>query len=361
MRKTFGFGCLELRNYLAKIIYKLTGLNYILPTDIYIMLTSRCNSRCIMCNEWKMKAFELPKEKWFSIIDDLVKFAGPYAKINFSGGEVLTWKEGLEIVEYCAAKNFGTGIVTNGFLINKSVAKKLLNMNLFNINISVDGLDPETHDFFRGFKGAGERVFKALDVLLEEKKKLSSNTRIILKTVVARQNIDEIAPLIKWAAKHKLDGISFQPITQTFGEKENLFWFEKSPLWPKKQELPEMEKAIDEIIILKKKGYSIYNPIEALKAFKSYFRDPNGLNSNNVCSVGSNDFTIYCNGEIIFCGKFPVVGKLGTKNSNIKKIWHGGKAKEVRKKIKACKKKCLLTCYTKYSLLEKIKLFFKSS
>ena len=76
-KNSIGFGCLELRNSLAKMIYKLTGLNYILPTNVYIMLTSRCNSRCVMCNEWKVKMYELPKEKWFSIIDELIDFIGP--------------------------------------------------------------------------------------------------------------------------------------------------------------------------------------------------------------------------------------------------------------------------------------------
>jgi len=351
MKKTLGFGLQALKNFLS-------GEKQ--PTDIYIMLTSRCNSRCIMCNEWKEKPFELPKKAWFSIIDDLVGFCGSFAKINFSGGEVLTMPSGLDIVQHCASKNFATGIVTNGFSINKAIARKLLTMGLFNINVSVDGLKPETHDFFRGFQGAGKRVFESIDILLNEKKKADSKTRIILKTIIARQNITEIIPLINWVKKKKLDGISFQPIAQTFGEDENVNWYKKSNLWPRKNELSKINKVLDEIVSLKKLGYQIYNPLSALQAFKAYFKNPSVV-SRGECLVGSEDLTIFCNGEVILCGKFPVIGDLRIKDKDIKKIWYSKKADKVRKMIKNCRKKCLLTCYTKYSFLEKIKLFFQSS
>lgn len=109
------------RNFLLENKIKFdTSLN----ESMYIYLTNKCNLLCKHCYMYsgKTNKKELPKEEWFKIIDNFKKNKG--LSIIFTGGEILKYKDWIEVVKYTKKLNITTTILTNGILWNKNLIKK---------------------------------------------------------------------------------------------------------------------------------------------------------------------------------------------------------------------------------------------
>lgn len=122
----------------------------------------RCNLRCVHCySHSKNKEYtgELSTSEGKSLLEDLASFGSPV--ILFSGGEPLMRPDILELVGYARELGLRAVISTNGTLITGSLAKELKGFGLSYVGISLDGLK-ETHDKFRGLKGAFDQAMDGL-------------------------------------------------------------------------------------------------------------------------------------------------------------------------------------------------------
>lgn len=84
---------------------------------------------------------------------------------------------------------------TNACLIDGSIAKKLKENGFSGIGISLDSLDPETHDSIRGVKGSWHQAINGIDACKKE------GLEIQIQTTVFRKNYDEIAQIVAFAHK----------------------------------------------------------------------------------------------------------------------------------------------------------------
>lgn len=81
-----------------------------------------------------------------------------------TGGEPLLRKDIFDVMKYARSLGFPWGMVTNGFLLDESVAQKMKDAGMSTVSISIDGIG-ETHDKFRGADGAYEKSIKAVKIL----------------------------------------------------------------------------------------------------------------------------------------------------------------------------------------------------
>src|SRR5262245_54279034 len=60
------------------------------PSSISVLLTERCNARCVHCDIWKNRGKENAptQEEWKVLLRDLRSWLGP-AHVVFTGGEAL--------------------------------------------------------------------------------------------------------------------------------------------------------------------------------------------------------------------------------------------------------------------------------
>lgn len=56
-------------------------------------------------------------------------------------------------------------LVSNGYLIDENVAKRLKESGISNVQISLDGINPEQHDNFRGKYGSFDKAINAIKCL----------------------------------------------------------------------------------------------------------------------------------------------------------------------------------------------------
>jgi len=120
-------------------------------------ITSKCNLRCVHCyaNVNSVSEFDTAS----SLIDDLSALRIPVLLI--SGGEPLMHKNIYDIIKYAKSKGIQVSLSTNGTLIDEEVAGKLKELGVDYVGVSLDGIK-ETHDLFRGVRGAFEKAVEGL-------------------------------------------------------------------------------------------------------------------------------------------------------------------------------------------------------
>lgn len=301
------------------------------PTRIIFCVTLRCNIRCEQCAIWRMpKAEELKTEEWKRVLSELREWIGPY-RVQLAGGETFMRKDILELVHHASENDVLTGIVSNGTLIDQKTAREVVDSGLGYIHISVDGMQPATHDEVRGLPGIFSKTMQGIDHLIDASK--GSGLAISIATVISKKNVNELLDLVKFTEEKGLNGIVFNPIGPT--TDSDVDWYKKSDLWF--NDFSEVDRVLDQLIQLKKEGAKILNPVEHFMDMKKYFRKPY-LDSNRNCMVGVTNLSITCDGNVHTCYKMPPLGNV--RDGSIREMWDSTHAKEVRQQIKACDIHC---------------------
>ncbi len=166
-------------------------------------VTQRCNLRCVHCYahskdiEYKN---ELTTEEGKALIDDLADFGCPV--ILFSGGEPLMRKDLPELAGYARSKGIRAVISTNGTMITEAMAKKLKDIGLSYVGISLDGMR-ETNDKFRGIEGSFDKALKGLHNCQKE------GIKVGLRFTVNRHNVHDIPAIFDLMEKENIPRICF--------------------------------------------------------------------------------------------------------------------------------------------------------
>ncbi|WP_292375784.1 12,18-didecarboxysiroheme deacetylase [Methanosarcina sp. UBA411] len=166
-------------------------------------MTRRCNLKCVHCYaQAKDIEFEneLSTEEGKALIDDLASFGSPV--ILFSGGEPTMRKDLPELAAYAREKGMRAVISTNGTLIDRDLAKKLKDVGLSYVGVSLDGIR-ETNDKFRGMKGAFDAAIKGLHNCQEE------GIKVGLRFTINKQNVRDIPAIFDLLEEEKIPRICF--------------------------------------------------------------------------------------------------------------------------------------------------------
>jgi len=109
------------------------------------------------------------------------------------GGEPLCREDLLDIVRYASSKGIRTTIGSNGTLIDKETAKKMLDAGVMAVAISVDGADAATHNTFRGISDAFEQTLKGIEACR------SANLPFQLNMVIRKDNLSQLHDMLQLA------------------------------------------------------------------------------------------------------------------------------------------------------------------
>ncbi|MCK4739510.1 MAG: radical SAM protein [Deltaproteobacteria bacterium] len=167
-------------------------------------LTKRCNLKCKHCY---LDATELTGAEDTStkeallMIDKIADFA-PSALLIITGGEPLLREDLTTITSYATEQGLVVVLGTNGTLLTLKLAKKLKASGVRGIGISLDSVEPNFHDDFRGLTGAW------LDSItgIESTKKAGLDFQIQL--TITSKNKGEVAGIIKLAAEKEATAVN---------------------------------------------------------------------------------------------------------------------------------------------------------
>jgi radical SAM protein with 4Fe4S-binding SPASM domain len=167
------------------------GKKEFIPRLIFWEVTKGCNLRCVHC---RATATELSSPKDLStpraldIIAQIADFCSPI--LVLSGGEPLYRPDIFQLARFATEKGIRVALATNGTLVTKEVARKIVDSGVRRVSISLDGADAETHDTFRGIPGAFEAAIYGLRNL----KELGMSVQI--NTTIARHNASQLPAVL---------------------------------------------------------------------------------------------------------------------------------------------------------------------
>jgi radical SAM protein with 4Fe4S-binding SPASM domain len=85
----------------------------------------------------------------------------------FDGGEPLCRDDFFDIARYASTKGLRVVIGSNGTLIDTDVAKRLKSSGIMAAQISIDGAEAQSHDWFRGETGAFNKAIEGAKACIE--------------------------------------------------------------------------------------------------------------------------------------------------------------------------------------------------
>lgn len=251
------------------------------PSSCNIMITNRCNLKCIMCKQWKETGGrELSTEEWKKIIKDLK--ANGIRNIHFTGGEPLLRKDLAELVLYSNRNGFTVGMTTNGSLLKKEILEEFINAGLRSIAISIDALN-NGFEKIRGVADSFAGVKEAVSLIAEmrEKNKIDAYINFTLMS----DTIQEFREVKRFA-----DELRIPMAICLLDKNSSLFDLEenKKSHWISEGEAyKSLEDLLNFIRTEKtKKPYSLLMNFPMIDFIAGYFKDPR---QSHIPCVSSQD------------------------------------------------------------------------
>jgi uncharacterized Fe-S cluster-containing radical SAM superfamily protein len=139
------------------------------PFQVVWNTTKLCNLRCKHCyeNAGKPEIDELNTAQAIQCIDRLAE-AG-VVSIAFSGGEPTVRPDILKLIKHAADRSIYVAMATNALVLaSLERTREYRRAGLQFVQVSLDGLNPVTHDEFRGVPGAYSRTLQGIKNCVSE-------------------------------------------------------------------------------------------------------------------------------------------------------------------------------------------------
>ena len=156
--------------------------------------TKACNLRCQHCRAIPEQAIGpnvLTTAESFRLMDQIAEVTKPV--LILSGGEPLYRPDIFEIGAYGCSKGFRMALATNGTLIDRSVAGRIVDTGFSRVAISLDGAVAHTHDRFRGIPGAHAAAINGIQLLRE------AGMSVQINSTIAKHNVTELPAMLDLA------------------------------------------------------------------------------------------------------------------------------------------------------------------
>ena len=117
----------------------------VIPEELRIGITNRCNLRCKHCyvHDKEDKEGQVGIDQYISLLEDM---KGHLKTVSITGGDPLMVKENLfSICEKCREFGIKVRLVTNGTLLTDKIIKKLKDLDIDTIQIGVDSINTNFH------------------------------------------------------------------------------------------------------------------------------------------------------------------------------------------------------------------------
>jgi len=310
------------------------------PANVYLSLTNRCNLNCKMCDVRKLSPpkKELTTDEIKKILDEVKTWNGDQI-ILLTGGEPFIRKDIFDIIHYSVSLGLRTEVVTNGTLIDKKTAERIMDSGLNMIAVSLDSTKPTIHDEMRGIDGAFKGSVKGIKNLVEAKKKERCGPLLEVWTTISNLNLEELYDIALFTKKLGVECLVYHPVI--IGQTQMQKATNEGPLWISESRIPLLEK-----IVKKVKKFSNLHPhyigwLHDTSLFSKYFRKEL-TKSEWKC----NPYMFICvtiNGQLQICGdSFGDIRK-----KSITELLNSEEAFRVREKMKGCEKNCLQSCWAR--------------
>lgn len=179
------------------------------PVSVVWSLSYRCNLHCMHCyqNANHSSQDELGIDEQLNIVDQMAR-AG-VSLVVLSGGEPLTNLNLGILIERIREHGMAVSIDSNGVLVDRKTVQYLKQLGVNSVELSLDSVNAESHDRFRGLKGAFKRTLDAVELCSE------AGIFTTVATTVTTLNHAESGELISLARRHGAGRVVFFDLIPT--------------------------------------------------------------------------------------------------------------------------------------------------
>jgi MoaA/NifB/PqqE/SkfB family radical SAM enzyme len=205
------------------------------PYSITVELTFRCNLSCQMCpldiprvmynranHEYvaERKKEEMTTAEVLALVDDVASLG--VKQITLTGGESFLRTDIFEILARVKQRGLKCCVNTNGWFLGKAQAKRLVEMGVDSLSISVDGPN-ETHDVIRRREGSFKHILDSLTNLQEAQAELGKQTPSVgITCTLSSLNQHNFSEVLDWLRDYKvISSVEFEYMfyTERWAEK----------------------------------------------------------------------------------------------------------------------------------------------
>jgi len=251
------------------------------------------------------------------------------SRIVFAGGEPFFREGFFEILRKCKELGFFVGVISNGTLINEDTAKRLREIGIDRVQVSLDG-PQKINDVLRG-KGTFEKAVNGIKNLLRQKVK--TGVRITL----TRLNYPYVLELIKFLESIGVKNVAIRMVMPV-GRAKNKW---KQLALPVRKYVQIMEKLFRECTISVESGDPLL-VIHNEKLLKKIKKAGNVTKGEVLagCLAGVATLFINAQGTVFPCASLPL--PLGSvKEKPLKEILENSRViKELQNYKELLKGKC---------------------
>lgn len=320
-------------------MYRRFGWPRLLPINLTLSPSPRCNSRCLTCNIWMKREDELNLDEWEKVFKSLGR--APFW-FTVSGGEPFMLPEIVEICQllYEHCRPGIINIPTNSLMYKiipekvEAICRSCPDSQVI-INLSLDGVG-DRHDYIRGIKGNFEKfernyeALRALDL---------PNLTVGIHSVISNFNVDHSTELFDYAFSKQPDSY----ITEIAEQRVELDTVD-IPITPA---LDEYSRVIDDLIerIQARSFSGISRITEAFRV--EYYQLVKEILAQETqvipCFAGWASAQIYANGEVWpCCIRADSMANLRDVDYDFKAVWYSDEAERIRDSIRAKECHCPL-------------------
>ena len=156
-----------------------------LPLNCQIEITYRCNHLCTFCYNSPTGEREMTTPQIFEALAKVRKLGVLY--VTLTGGEALCHKDFFKIAEETRRLGLALRIYSNGYLMaDRRLVRKIKALKPMEVEISIHGSRPESHDALTRIKGSFNKTVKALENLVAE------GLKVNLKCPITNLNQNEL-------------------------------------------------------------------------------------------------------------------------------------------------------------------------
>lgn len=272
------------------------------PFHVQLHLTNRCNLRCKHCYEGERNVIE----EWdYNELEKIIqKFEQAFTKwnsegeISLVGGEPVLYpyleKVMRRIAESESIKRFA--ILTNGIYLPDNIIKAIFDTKP-TIQISIDGINSEKHDFIRGI-GNFEKSLNNIKLLVE------NGIQVFVHYVISKYTVP-----ITWEFIEMMNDIGVKQITFS---RDVPIGFSNSSIMLDRIQIKEIFEQLYDYSRRLPKGEMTINTSRPLWAC---------YGNSGRCPVGIQTLTVLQDGTVYPCRRLPIaIGNL--KKDTVFSIWY---------------------------------------
>lgn len=167
-----------------------------IPAGMLAELTHRCPLACPYCSnplELERAAQELDTATWKRVFDEAAKLG--VLHVHLSGGEPLSRRDIVELIEHCAKAGLYTNLITSGVGMTRKVFDGLFAAGLDHIQLSIQDAEAVSADHIGGYAGGFAKKQEVAAWVVE------SGMPLTVNAVIHRANAARAGAMVDFAVE----------------------------------------------------------------------------------------------------------------------------------------------------------------